>query len=451
MITLALFLGMVVLVAIDVPIALSLGIVALAASWWAQGSDSLLSAAVTLFTGATSFPLLAIPLFVLAGAIMNTSGISRRLIAFASALVGFVRGGLAMVNILASMFFAEISGSAVADVAALGTVIMPAMQRRGYPRPFTAAVTSSAASLAVIIPPSIPMILYAVMADTSVVKLFVAGIVPGILGGLLMMSLAYGFAVRRGYPVEEAFRLRRVWTTFKEAFWAFLLPIIILGGIFGGFVTATEGAALAVAAALLVGGIIYRDLTLADIWHALKDGAVQTAVVMLLIATSALLGQYLTEQRIPQLLSQSLIELHPQHLSRPGAVQPLLLHPGLFPARRRGHHPGRADRHADRARLGHRPHPFRAHRDAQHRHRPADAAGGQRARHLLLDRQGRHLGGQPGQCVVRGGAASRPAARDLRPARLARARPSLLRLGGLSSVWPAASFARIWSPASSGS
>ena len=244
---------------------------------------------------------------MLAGAIMNTSGISRRLIAFASALVGFVRGGLAMVNILASMFFAEISGSAVADVAALGTVIMPAMQRRGYPRPFTAAVTSSAASLAVIIPPSIPMILYAVMADTSVVKLFVAGIVPGILGGLLMMSLAYGFAVRRGYPVEEAFRLRRVWTTFKEAFWAFLLPIIILGGIFGGFVTATEGAALAVAAALLVGGIIYRDLTLADIWHALKDGAVQTAVVMLLIATSALLGQYLTEQRIPQLLSQSLM------------------------------------------------------------------------------------------------------------------------------------------------
>jgi tripartite ATP-independent transporter DctM subunit len=308
-ITLALFLGMVALVAIDVPIALALGIVALGASWWAKGADSMLSAAVTLFTGATSFPLLAIPLFVLAGAIMNTSGISRRLVAFASALVGFVRGGLAMVNILTSMFFAEISGSAVADVAALGTVIMPAMQRRGYPKPFTAAVTSSAASLAVIIPPSIPMILYAVMADTSVVKLFVAGIVPGILGGVLMMALAYGFAVRRGYPVEEAFHLRRVWTTFKESFWAFLLPVIILGGIFGGLVTATEGAALAVAVALLVGGVAYRELSVVDVWHALKDGAVQTAVVMLLIATSALLGQYLTEQRIPQLLSQSIMAL----------------------------------------------------------------------------------------------------------------------------------------------
>src|SRR5690606_17403196 len=140
--------------------------------------------ALVMYDGATSFPLLAIPMFILAGAIMNATGISRRLIAFASALLGFVRGGLAIVNIGASMFFAEISGSAVADVAATGSIMIPAMKRRGYPKAFAAAVTSSSATLAVIIPPSIPMILYAVMSDSSVVQLFVAGIIPGILGGL---------------------------------------------------------------------------------------------------------------------------------------------------------------------------------------------------------------------------------------------------------------------------
>ena len=135
---------------------------------------------MTLYDGAKSFPLIAIPLFILAGAIMNTSGISRRLIAFASSLLGFIRGGLAMVDVGTSMFFAEISGSAVADVAALGSILIPAMRKKGYPKAFAAAVTSSSASLAIIIPPSIPMILYAVMADTSVVQLFVAGIIPGL-------------------------------------------------------------------------------------------------------------------------------------------------------------------------------------------------------------------------------------------------------------------------------
>ena len=143
-----------------------------------------------MFNGATSFPLLAIPLFILAGAIMNTSSLSRRLIAFASALFGFVRGGLAMINIGTSMFFAEISGSAVADVAAMGSILIPAMKKKGYPKEFAAAIMSSSATLAVIIPPSIPMILYAVMADASVVQIFVAGIVPGVLGGGGMMALS---------------------------------------------------------------------------------------------------------------------------------------------------------------------------------------------------------------------------------------------------------------------
>jgi tripartite ATP-independent transporter DctM subunit len=297
------------LVLINVPIAVALGVIAVAAMVAKSGPDSLLAAAVTMFDGAKSFPLIAIPLFVLAGAIMNTSGISRRLIAFASALLGFIKGGLSMVNIGASMFFAEISGSAVADVAAIGSILMPAMEKRGYPKEFAAAITSSSASLAIIIPPSIPMILYATIADTSVVQLFVAGIIPGLIGAVGLMVASYWFAVRYDYPVEEVFRLRQVWATFKEAAWAFLLPIIILGGIFGGFVTATEGAGLAVVAALLIGVVIYRELDLRYLHRALIDGAVQTAVVMLLVATSALLGLYLTESRMPQALAQSMAEV----------------------------------------------------------------------------------------------------------------------------------------------
>jgi tripartite ATP-independent transporter DctM subunit len=186
---------------------------------------------------------------------------------------------------------------------------MPAMEKRGYPKEFAAAITSSSASLAIIIPPSIPMILYATIADTSVVQLFVAGIIPGLIGAAGLMAVSYWFAVRYDYPVEEVFRLKRVWATFKDAIWAFLLPIIILGGIFGGIVTATEGAGLAVVAALLIGVVIYRELDLRHLHQALIDGAVQTAVVMLLVATSALLGLYLTESRMPQSLAQSMAAL----------------------------------------------------------------------------------------------------------------------------------------------
>ncbi|TMA15985.1 MAG: TRAP transporter large permease [Deltaproteobacteria bacterium] len=291
------------LVLLGIPIAVALAVVAMVAILQTGGLGQLANVPIVMYTGATSFPLIAIPLFVFAGAIMNASGISRRLIALSSALLGFVRGALAQVTIVTSMFFAEISGSAVADAAALGSILIPAMKSKGYSKEFSAAVLSSSATLAVIIPPSIPMILYAAMADTSVVKLFVAGVVPGVLGGLLMMVIAYRFARVYNLPVEEKFQLSRVWAAFKEASWALILPALILGGIFGGVVTATEGAALAVLAAIVIGTLIYRELNLKDLYTAMIDGVVQTAVVMLLVAASALLGVHLTEIQAPQHLA----------------------------------------------------------------------------------------------------------------------------------------------------
>jgi tripartite ATP-independent transporter DctM subunit len=295
------------LVLFDIPIAIALVVVAVVALVITQGVPMLPNVAITMYNGATSFPLIAIPLFILSGAIMNASGISRRLIAFASALLGWIRGGLAMVSIGTSLFFAEISGSAVADAAALGSILIPAMRSRGYSKEFAASVISSSATLAVIIPPSIPMLLYAVIAGTSVVKLFVSGIVPGILGGLGMMGVAYWFARRYNFPVEQSFRWANVLKTFKEALWAFVLPVVILGTIFGGIVTATEGAAIAVLAALFVGFVVYRELDAQVLRTSIVEGGVQTAVVMLLVAASALLGVYLTETHLPQQLAQGIL------------------------------------------------------------------------------------------------------------------------------------------------
>jgi tripartite ATP-independent transporter DctM subunit len=302
-------LSMFLMIGIGVPIAVSILASALIGVFILHGHLGFLNAALAIFNGSTSFPLIAIPLFVLAGALMNTGGISTRLIAFVSALIGFVRGGLAMVNVGVSLFFAEISGSAVADVAATGSVLIPAMKKKGYKPRFAAAITSSSASLAIIIPPSIPMILYGALSGTSIVQLFVAGIIPGLLGAAGLMAMCYYFAVRYNLPREEAFDLCRLWKATKEAGWALTLPVIILGGIFGGIVTATEGAALAVLAALFIGVVIYREIDIRSLYHAMISGVTQTATVMLLVASSAVLGLYLTETQLPQKLAAGITDI----------------------------------------------------------------------------------------------------------------------------------------------
>ncbi len=306
MLMLLLFLALVVMICMNVPIAIALAVAAVFGLLATEGVNSLVPVALAMYAGSTKFSLIAIPMLVLAGAIMNAGGVTERLINFVSALIGFVRGGLAMVNIGVSLFFAEISGSAVADVAAMGSILIPQMKKRGYSGAFSAAVTSSSASLAIIIPPSIPMILYGTSANASIEQLFVAGVIPGLIGAAGLMGVAWIFARRYNLPTEEAFNLRRLRETFLAALPSFSLPVIILGGIFGGFVTATEAAGLAVLAALAV-SLWYGEMDLRHLRRAMLDGGMQTAVVMLLVAASVLMGGFLTRAQMPQDLANWLV------------------------------------------------------------------------------------------------------------------------------------------------
>jgi tripartite ATP-independent transporter DctM subunit len=303
-----LILGVIVLLTvINVPIGFALALATIVAILW-TGSASLSVVPLNLFSGASSFPLLAIPLFILAGGLMETSGISQRLVNLANSLVGFIRGGLAMVTVVATMIQSEISGSSVADAAAIGKVVIPAMEKRGYPRALSAAVVSNAASAAILIPPSIPMIIYAWMAEVSIAKLFFAGFLPGFIACVSMMGLCYYYARKYNLPMEKKFSVREVGRSTVQAFWALTIPIVIWVGILGGIATATEVAALAVVAAALIGVLIYRELSGKQTLRIFRESASQTATVMLIVASSAVLGWFLTSEQVPQKFARMILE-----------------------------------------------------------------------------------------------------------------------------------------------
>ncbi len=301
------FAGLVGFIAIGFPVAVALGLVTLLFLSFTPIPFTIVP--LQMFAGMENFVFIAMPLFMIAGELMNRSGIAEDLIELAASVVGAVRGGLAMVNIGASMLFAEISGSAVADVAAQGTILIPQMERRGYPRAFAAAITSSSASIAIIIPPSLAFIIYGALADVSVAKLFVAGVVPGLLLGGMLALTCYVFALRYGWPTEGPFSLARVFRALRKAVWGLTLPIIILGGILGGFFTPTEAAAVAVFAALLIGLFVTRRISIAELPDIFLVASKRTGIVLLMVATSFAFGWFLANQGIPEAIARWVIGL----------------------------------------------------------------------------------------------------------------------------------------------
>lgn len=288
---------------IGVPIAFSLGIGSLAFLLF-EGNIPLMLIAQRLFTGIDSFPFMAIPFFILAGELMNVSGITRRLVKFADVLVGHFKGGLAHVNIVTSMFFAGITGSAVADTSAIGSMLIPTMDQQGYDTDFSCAVTVSSSVIGPIIPPSIPMVVFSLISGTSVAGLFLAGVIPGILLGLGLMLVAYWISAKRNYPRnEKAASIKEIIFALFEALVPLFMPLIILGGILGGFFTATEASGVAVVYALIIGIFVYKKLNLKNLKEAFVNTSRTTGVVFLVIACSNIFNWVLATQQVPQYLT----------------------------------------------------------------------------------------------------------------------------------------------------
>ncbi|MCF7543448.1 TRAP transporter large permease [Pseudomonas petrae] len=297
------------LILIGMPVAYALGLSALIGAWWIEiPFDALM---IQVAGGVNKFSLLAIPFFVLAGAIMAEGGMSRRLVAFAGVLVGFVRGGLSLVNIVASTFFGAISGSSVADTASVGSVLIPEMERNGYPRDFSTAVTVSGSVQALLTPPSHNSVLYSLAAGgtVSIASLFMAGIMPGLLLSAVMMVLCMIFARKRNYPKGEVIPLRKALKIAGEALWGMMAMVIILGGILSGVFTATESAAIAVLWAFFVTMFIYRDYKWRDLPKLMHRAVRTVSIVMILIGFAASFGYILTLMEIPMKITTAFLTL----------------------------------------------------------------------------------------------------------------------------------------------
>ncbi|MDR2528501.1 MAG: TRAP transporter large permease [Synergistaceae bacterium] len=298
-----------VLAVIGAPIAIVLGGASMIAIHFGSGLP-LTVVPQRMFTAADSFTLLAIPLFMIAGSLMDSGGISRRLIHLANKLVGGFTGGLALVGILTCMFFAAISGSGPATVAAIGGIMIPYMVKAGYDRNFASAVMSVAGSIGIVIPPSIPMVTYAIMASISVKTLFTSGFGPGVIVGLSLMFTAWRISKKKGYGGEKhAFSMSELLEALGDSFWALLMPVIILGGIYGSVFTPTEAAGVAVVYGLFVGLFVYRELDWRGIHKVLVDAGTTTAMIMLIICTAQVFGWIMTSQRIPDAIAKAVLSM----------------------------------------------------------------------------------------------------------------------------------------------
>ena len=301
--------SLVVCFVLNVPIGFALGIATASAMIFGGTPIPLALIPQRMVDGINSFPLLAIPFFMMAGAVMERGGVSKRIVNLSSACVGHIRGGLAAVSIVACTFFAAISGSTPATAAAVGSLTIPEMEKRGYAKDYSAAVVAAAGCLGVIIPPSITMVIFGVVANVSIGKLLIGGIVPGCILSSLLLVTNFICATRAGYVTEVKKTLKEALVALKEAVWALFMPLIILGGIMFGVFTPTESAAIAVLYGLIVGFFVYRELTLKDLIPIFYKAALNSAMIMLLIAAANPFGWIVTSLQVPAMVSKALLAI----------------------------------------------------------------------------------------------------------------------------------------------
>ncbi len=323
-----LFVSFIALIFVGVPIAFSMGISSLI--YLLMNDIPSIVISQKLFSGINSFVLLCIPGFVLAGNLMNTGGITKRIIKFSNAAIGHIRGGLGLANIVASMIFAGITGTAIADTTSLGAILIPAMEEEGYDVPFAVAVTASSSTIGPIIPPSLPMIIVGTLTGLSVSKLFLGGAIPGILLGIFLMIVAYIIAVKREYPKDTKKPFSVVLKTFLSAFWALMMTVIILWGILGGFFTPTEASIVASLYAFIVGKFVYRELKWSQIPKIVLDTMKTSSAIMFLVGFAATFGWILASEQIPQLVAEFILSISSDKIVVLLLLNALLLFVGMF-------------------------------------------------------------------------------------------------------------------------
>jgi C4-dicarboxylate transporter DctM subunit len=306
MTTLILFVLLFVFMLLGMPIAIALGLSSVVTILF-FGQDSLASLSLKLYETSEHFTLLAIPFFILSGKFMTTGGVARRMIRFANACIGHLRGGLAMASVLACMLFAAVSGSSPATVVAVGSIVIAGMVRAGYTKQFAAGVICNAGTLGILIPPSIVMVVYAAATETSVGKLFMAGVVPGIVLGLMLMAAIYVRSRVLKVPRQPRAPAREVLVSGRESIWGLLLLVIILGGIYGGVFTPTEAAAVAAVYAFAIAVFVYRDMKLGEVPKVLVEAGKVTVMLMFIVANALLFAHVLTTERIPQAITETIV------------------------------------------------------------------------------------------------------------------------------------------------
>ena len=313
---------------LGLPVGFAIGVSSLAAVVHADYPLTVMSQ--RMFTAVDSFSLMAIPLFMLAGALMNGGGITRRILNFCNSFLGHFRGSLALVNIVASMVFAGISGTAIADVCSLGSMLIPAMVEDGYDDDFSVAVTAASSVVGPIIPPSVPMVIAGSCVSISVGKMFQAGIIPGILLGLVLCVPTYYISVKRGYPKHERRTWPQRWQCTKDAIWAILMPVILLGGILTGIFTPTEASIVTCVYALIVGVFIYREITLRDVPRIVWENIRACAGIIVLIGLANVFAYILTAERIPQMVATAILSVTDNRFAVIILINIVLLFVGMF-------------------------------------------------------------------------------------------------------------------------